>query len=84
MLEILESFSRASEHVNDKRLVAWVRLQVIAEEIDTLRVKLLGFAERNTGSDSPPDDRSFMNTLEGKLADWRYANQSVMNSTSNQ
>ena len=84
MSDILDEFDRSCEHVNDKRLIAWVRLQVIAEEIETLRVKFMGVEERSPGTESPPADRSFMNILEGKLAEWRYANQSVTNSKSNQ
>ncbi|KIV94429.1 hypothetical protein PV10_02196 [Exophiala mesophila] len=81
MSDVLDEFDRSCDHVNDKRLVAWVRLQVIAEEIETLRVRFMGVEERSTGTESPPADRSFMNTLEGKLAEWRYANQSVTNSS---
>lgn len=79
MLEILERFHKTSVHINDKRLVAWIKLQIIAEDIESSRIKALALPEMAAGGRSGSITLSHVQTLEGKLGQWRYATEPVTN-----
>lgn len=84
MSERLEMFHKTSVHINDKRLVAWIRLQKIAEDVESSRIKAL--TPPGTAVDDNPGgiNLSHVQTLEGKLGEWRYSAESVTNGTLNQ
>ncbi|KAH8811236.1 hypothetical protein F5884DRAFT_781568 [Xylogone sp. PMI_703] len=79
MLENLETFDQSSVSNNDKRLVAWVRLQMIAEEVESLRIRLLRSPESVGQNTVVPGNQSLVHTLERKLDQWRYTSQSMLN-----
>ncbi len=83
-LECLEMFDQSTAYINDKRLVAWIRLQVIAEDVEASRVKLLQCVEKLTCHDSNSVHQDLVQTLENRLGEWRYAAQTVINCKQNQ
>ncbi|KKO96461.1 hypothetical protein THAR02_11438 [Trichoderma harzianum] len=75
----LDAFDKNSVNDNDKRLVAWVRLQMIAEGVEALRLKVqVSLAQPGTDAASPVDQRT-ISSLEGRFARWRDAAQPVLN-----
>lgn len=83
-LEWLELFDQSSMCINDKRLVAWIRLQAIAEDVEALRVKLLKCNEEPTFHNSKSVHQDLVQKLEDRLGAWRYAAQAVINCKQNQ
>ena len=83
-LECLEMFDQSTMCINDKRLVAWIRLQAIAEDVEASRVKLLESAEKLTCHNSNSVHQDLVQTLEDRLGAWRYSAQAVINSKQNQ
>jgi hypothetical protein len=65
---------------NDKRLAAWVRLQMIAEEVEALRVKM-SLVAKLQGETDPCDlvDQHTLSSLENRFSRWRDDSQSVLN-----
>lgn len=70
-------FEKNSVLDNDKRLAAWVRLQMIAEEVEALRVK----ASKLQGEADPSDlvDQHTLSSLESRFSKWRDDSQLVFN-----
>lgn len=79
-LQCLELFDQNTRDVNDKRLVAWIRLQMVAEEAETARVQLQECAEGSTCHDQKMMDHKLIQALEDRLGAWRDASQGLMNS----
>jgi hypothetical protein len=79
MRETLERFHERSVHINDKRLVAWIKLQMIGEDIEFSRIRVAS-SENNTGI-SAAFNLSHLQTLEGKLSEWRNTAEPVTNGT---
>ncbi|KFY48678.1 hypothetical protein V495_01097 [Pseudogymnoascus sp. VKM F-4514 (FW-929)] len=77
MRETLERFHERSVHINDKRLVAWIKLQIIGEDIEFSRIRVAS-SENNTGI-SAAFNLSHLQTLEGKLSEWRNTAEPVTN-----
>lgn len=82
MPEILERFNETSNHINDKCLVAWIKLQKIAEDIESSRTKVQTQADLAVSGNQGGISLSYVETLEGKLGQWRYAAEPVTNGTS--
>ena len=83
-IEFLDLFEQNTTHINDKRLVAWVKLQIIAEEVEAVRVKLQESAEKPACHVSNAMNQDLVRTLEDRLGAWRYTSQAVMNGESSQ
>ncbi|RFU75888.1 hypothetical protein TARUN_6350 [Trichoderma arundinaceum] len=76
----LDAFGENSVQENDKRLVEWVRLQMIAEEVETSRIKVSLAPRVQIGADQPsPVDQHTISLLEGRFGKWRDAAQPVLN-----
>ncbi|KAL7911586.1 hypothetical protein GGI35DRAFT_294097 [Trichoderma velutinum] len=73
----LDAFDKNSVHGNDKRLVAWVRLQMIAEEVETLRIKV-SLAQPGADAASHVDQHT-ISSLESRFCRWRDGAQPVLN-----
>ncbi|KAL6872758.1 hypothetical protein J3F83DRAFT_730905 [Trichoderma novae-zelandiae] len=73
----LDAFDKNSMHEHDKRLVAWVRLQMIAEEAETLRIK--ASSSLAPAEVSSPVDQHTLSSLESRFGRWRDAAQPVLN-----
>ncbi|KAK4070826.1 hypothetical protein Trihar35433_5293 [Trichoderma harzianum] len=75
----LDAFEKKSVHDNDRRLVAWVRLQMIAEGVEALRIKVqVSLAQPGADAASPVDQHT-ISSLESRFARWRDAAQPVLN-----
>jgi hypothetical protein len=76
----LDAFEENSVQDNDKRLVAWVRLQMIAEEVETLRIKVSLAPRLHTRADpsSLVDQHSIL-SLGSRFGKWRDDFQPVLN-----
>ncbi|KAH8885844.1 hypothetical protein GQ53DRAFT_695403 [Thozetella sp. PMI_491] len=81
MLGILERFEQTTVHANDRRLATWVRLQIIAEDIESLRTKLLAPPDATQGNNSMTIGQSDVQVLEQKLGKQRRAAQPIMNAS---
>lgn len=80
MRKCLDAFEKSGMHDNDKRLAAWVRLQIIAEEVETLRTKVSLAPRGQPGADlSSPIDQHTISSLESRFGRWRDAAQPVLN-----
>ncbi|EHK17885.1 uncharacterized protein TRIVIDRAFT_204829 [Trichoderma virens Gv29-8] len=77
MRKCLDAFDRNSVNDNDKRLVAWVRLQMIAEGVETLRIKA-SLTPPGAEAASPVDQHT-VSSLESHFGGWRDAAQPVLN-----
>ncbi|PTB53659.1 hypothetical protein M431DRAFT_520631 [Trichoderma harzianum CBS 226.95] len=73
----LDAFDKNSVHGNDKRLVAWVRLQMIAGGVEALRIKV-SLAQPGADAASPVDQHT-ISSLESRFARWRDTAQPVLN-----
>ena len=82
-LERLEMFDQSTVCINDKRLVAWIRLQAIAEDVEASRVRLVECGEKLTSHTSDSVHQDLVQTLEDRFGAWRYAAQAVTNSKQN-
>ncbi|PNP55418.1 hypothetical protein THARTR1_04248 [Trichoderma harzianum] len=74
----LDAFDKNSVHDNDKRLVAWVRLQMIAEGVEALRIKVSSLAPPGADAASPVDQHT-ISSLESHFGRWRDAARPVLN-----
>lgn len=75
----LDAFDENSVGDGDKRLAAWVRLQMIAEEVEAARIKVSLAPRVRTGADTPsPVDQHTISSLESKFSKWRYAVQPIL------
>ncbi|KAL7932884.1 hypothetical protein V8C35DRAFT_305731 [Trichoderma chlorosporum] len=73
----LDAFDKNGVHDNDKRLVAWVRLQMMAEAVETLRIKV---SSAQPGADvASPADQHTISSLESRFGRWRDAAQPILN-----
>ncbi|KAL7924582.1 hypothetical protein ACQKWADRAFT_287024 [Trichoderma austrokoningii] len=74
----VDVFEKNSVLDNDKRLVAWVRLQMIAEEVEALRVKASSAAKAQGEADlSGLVDQQTLSSLESRFSRWRDDSQLV-------
>ncbi|KAL7955029.1 hypothetical protein V8C34DRAFT_292710 [Trichoderma compactum] len=73
----LDAFDKNCVHDNDRRLVAWVRLQMIAEGVEALRIKS-SLAPPGADAASPVDQHT-ISSLESRFGRWRDAAQPVQN-----
>lgn len=73
----LDAFDKNSVNDNDKRLVAWVRLQMIAEGVEALRIKV-SLAQPGADAASLVDQHT-ISSLESRFGRWRDAAQPVLN-----
>lgn len=76
----VDVFEKNSVLDNDKRLAAWVRLQMIAEEVEALRVKA-SLAAKVQGEADPSGlvDQHTLSSLESRFSRWRDDSQLVFN-----
>ncbi|QYT01953.1 Zn(2)-C6 fungal-type domain-containing protein [Trichoderma simmonsii] len=75
----LDAFDKNSVNDNDRRLVAWVRLQMIAEGVEALRIKAqVSLAQPGADAASPVDQHT-ISSLESRFGRWRDAAQPVLN-----
>ncbi|KAK1241094.1 hypothetical protein MKX08_001068 [Trichoderma sp. CBMAI-0020] len=76
----VDVFEKNSVLDNDKRLVAWVRLQMMAEEVEALRVKA-ALAAKVQGEADPSGlvDQHTLSSLESRFSRWRDDSQLVFN-----
>lgn len=76
----VDVFDKNSVLDSDRRLVAWVRLQMIAEEVETLRVKA-SLAAKVQGETDPSGlvDQPTLSSLESRFSRWRDDSQLVFN-----
>lgn len=64
----LETFAEHATSINDKRLVAWVRLQLIAEDIEKMKTNIESRAESIfTEKEAIRNDLSL---FSNRLSDW--------------
>ncbi|GFP57730.1 hypothetical protein TASIC1_0009006700 [Trichoderma asperellum] len=76
----VDVFDKNSVLDSDRRLVAWVRLQMIAEEVETLRVKASLAAKVQGETDaSGLVDQPTLSSLESRFSRWRDDSQLVFN-----
>ncbi|KAL6903956.1 hypothetical protein GGI43DRAFT_307646 [Trichoderma evansii] len=76
----VDVFDKNSVLDNDKRLVAWVRLQMIAEEVEALRVKASLAAKVQSEADpSSLVDQATLSSIESRFSRWRDDAQLVFN-----
>lgn len=68
----LEAFDQNSDNANDKRLIAWVKLQLIADDVEAWRHML-------ARSTQAPVNRHSIQTFESRLTEWRDAAHPVIN-----
>lgn len=76
----VDAFDKNSVLDNDKRLAAWVKLQMIAEEVETLRTKA-SLAVKVQGEVNPSGliDQPTLSSLESRFSRWRDDSQLVFN-----
>ncbi|KAM0487290.1 hypothetical protein ACHAPX_000561 [Trichoderma viride] len=76
----VDVFEKNSVLDNDKRLAAWVRLQMIAEEVEALRVRA-SLAAKVQGEADPSGlvDQPTLSSLESRFSRWRDNHQLVFN-----
>lgn len=76
----VDEFEKNSVLESDKRLAAWVRLQMIAEEVETIRVKA-SLAAKVQGEADPLDlvDQPTLSSIESRFSRWRDDSQLVFN-----
>ncbi|KAL7942709.1 hypothetical protein V8C42DRAFT_150281 [Trichoderma barbatum] len=77
MCKGLDAFDKNSMNDGDRRLVAWVRLQMIAEEVETLRIRV-SLAQPGAEAANPVDHHT-ISSLESRFGRWRDAAQPVLN-----
>ncbi|KAL7795461.1 hypothetical protein V8C43DRAFT_321315 [Trichoderma afarasin] len=75
----LDAFEKNSVLDNDKRLAAWVRLQMIAEGVEALRIKVHASLALPRADAASPVDLHTISSLESRFARWRDAAQPVLN-----
>lgn len=75
----LDAFEKNSVLDNDKRLAAWVRLQMIAEGVEALRIKVHASLALPGADAASPVDLHTISSLESRFARWRDAAQPVLN-----
>lgn len=75
----LDAFDKNSVNDNDKRLVAWVRLQMIAEGVEALRIKVHASLALPGADAASPVDQHTISSLESRFGRWRDAAQPVLN-----
>jgi hypothetical protein len=80
-LACLRVFDMSAQNVKDKRLVAWVRLQLLAEDIETLRTALSNSPEPDKLEQSFSTDRQTIQDFERRFAEWRDDNFDVTDGT---
>ncbi|KAK4085034.1 uncharacterized protein Triagg1_24 [Trichoderma aggressivum f. europaeum] len=73
----LDTFDKNSVNDDDKRLVAWVRLQMIAEGVEAVRIKA-SLAQPGADAASLVDQHT-ISSLESRFGRWRDAAQPVLN-----
>lgn len=76
----VDLFDKNSVLDNDKRLIAWVKLQMIAEEVEALRVKA-SLAAKVQGEADPSSliDQATLSSFESRFSRWRDDAQLVFN-----
>jgi hypothetical protein len=71
----LNAFAMSASSLNDRRLVAWVKLQLLAERVETTKGKLLSGSEG-----APISAHEQLNDLKEQFALWETSlDQGVMN-----
>jgi hypothetical protein len=77
----LEAFENSAQSAKDKRLVAWLKLQLLAEEIETLRTRLSNLADSDIRESNLSIDPQTVQNFERRFTEWRDDGFDVMDGT---
>jgi hypothetical protein len=77
----LAAFKNSAQSARDKRLVAWVKLQLLAEDVEALRSALSSSMERDILEPNSSFDLPTIQKFERRFAEWRDDAFDVMDGT---
>lgn len=81
-LATLNAFEQSSETPNDKRLAAWIKLQLIAEDVESLKTSISDTSHQATYCQPESKNLSVLNSFEQELIVWRDEYQGIINGMS--